>query len=114
MDVIHVRGLLLCWGGGALSCIGHHLDRDVSIARGCPAFDFNWIHQYCAQYSSDSGGAVLLVRFVPNVGVSVGTIENHAEQLWLIFGMFALGFMILTLPTGLVLGAVAKNVAVKK
>lgn len=42
------------------------------------------------------------------------TIENHADQLWLIFGMFALGFMILTLPTGLVLGAVAKKVAVKK
>lgn len=42
------------------------------------------------------------------------TIENHAGQLWLIFGMFALGFMILTLPTGLVLGAVAKKVAVKK
>ncbi|CAB0711577.1 hypothetical protein FRC0285_01875 [Corynebacterium diphtheriae] len=72
VDVIHAQGLLLCGGGGGLSCIGHHLDRDASIARRCAAFDFNWIHQYCAQYSSDSCGAVLLVRFVPNVEASVG------------------------------------------
>ncbi|CAB0618945.1 hypothetical protein CIP107536_02085 [Corynebacterium diphtheriae] len=71
VDVIYAQGLLLCGGGGGLSCIGHHLDRDASIARRCAAFDFNWIHQYCAQYSSDSCGAVLLVRFVPNVGASV-------------------------------------------
>ncbi|MCX0246475.1 MULTISPECIES: amino acid ABC transporter permease [Streptomyces] len=42
-----------------------------------------------------------------------GMIENEA-QLLLISGVFALGFVILTLPTGLVLGWVAKKVAVKR
>ncbi len=40
-------------------------------------------------------------------------IENEA-QLLLISGVFALGFVILTLPTGLILGWVAKKVAVKR
>ncbi|MFE7628805.1 amino acid ABC transporter permease [Streptomyces sp. NPDC057509] len=42
-----------------------------------------------------------------------GMIENEA-QLLLISGIFALGFVILTLPTGLILGWVAKKVAVKR
>ncbi|MGC4949631.1 amino acid ABC transporter permease [Streptomyces sp. DT224] len=42
-----------------------------------------------------------------------GMIENEA-QLLLISGIFALGFIILTLPTGLILGWVAKKVAVKR
>ncbi|CAB0526157.1 hypothetical protein CIP107506_02098 [Corynebacterium diphtheriae] len=48
VDVIHAQGLLLCGGGGGLSCIGHHLDRDASIARRCAAFDFNWTSILCA------------------------------------------------------------------
>ncbi|THA35523.1 amino acid ABC transporter permease [Streptomyces sp. A1277] len=40
-------------------------------------------------------------------------IENEA-QLLLISGVFALGFVILTLPTGLILGWVSKKVAVKR
>jgi glutamate transport system permease protein len=40
-------------------------------------------------------------------------IENEA-QVFLIGGIFALGFIILTLPTGLLLGWVAKRVAVKR
>jgi glutamate transport system permease protein len=40
-------------------------------------------------------------------------IENEAELL-LISAIFALGFVILTLPTGLILGWVAKRVAVKR
>ncbi|PIM69807.1 glutamate ABC transporter permease [Streptomyces sp. JV178] len=42
-----------------------------------------------------------------------GMIENEAELL-LISAIFALGFVILTLPTGLILGWVAKRVAVKR
>lgn len=42
------------------------------------------------------------------------TIENHANQLFLVFGIFALGFMILTLPMGLVLGSLSNRLAVKK
>ncbi|AHI23705.1 amino acid ABC transporter permease [Corynebacterium vitaeruminis] len=41
-------------------------------------------------------------------------IENHASALWAIFGAFALGFLILTLPMGLALGALSKKLAVKK
>lgn len=41
-------------------------------------------------------------------------IENHAADLFLIFGIFALGFMLLTLPTGFVIGALAQKLAVKK
>jgi glutamate transport system permease protein len=42
------------------------------------------------------------------------TIEFHANQLFLIFGIFALGFLILTLPMGVGLGALANKLAVKK
>lgn len=42
------------------------------------------------------------------------TIEFHANQLFIIFGIFALGFLILTLPMGLGLGALANRLAVKK
>lgn len=42
------------------------------------------------------------------------TIENHANQLFLVFAIFAAGFMILTLPMGLGLGKLADRVAVKK
>ncbi|WP_405978280.1 amino acid ABC transporter permease [Streptomyces sp. NBC_00158] len=41
-------------------------------------------------------------------------IENEADALFAIFGVFALGFVLLTLPTGLLLGWVAKRVAVKR
>lgn len=40
-------------------------------------------------------------------------IENHADQLWAIFGAFAIGFVILTLPMGLFLGYLSKRLAVK-
>ena len=39
-------------------------------------------------------------------------IENHADQLWAIFGAFAIGFVILTLPMGLFLGYLSKRLAV--
>jgi len=42
------------------------------------------------------------------------TIEFHASQLFVIFGVFALGFVILTLPMGLVVGHLADRMAVKK
>lgn len=42
------------------------------------------------------------------------TIENHANQLFIIFFIFALGFIILTLPMGLGLGKLAERMAVKK
>lgn len=42
------------------------------------------------------------------------TIENHADQLFLVFGIFALGFIILTLPMGLILGSMSNRLAVKK
>jgi len=41
-------------------------------------------------------------------------IENESDALFLVTAMFALGFVILTLPTGLLLGWVAKKVAVKR
>ncbi|MDB1088851.1 ABC transporter permease subunit [Streptomyces sp. ACA25] len=41
-------------------------------------------------------------------------IENEADALFLIFAMFAFGFIALTLPTGLVLGWVSKRVGVKR
>ncbi|MFE7134628.1 amino acid ABC transporter permease [Streptomyces sp. NPDC057638] len=41
-------------------------------------------------------------------------IENEADALFAVFGVFAFGFIVLTLPTGLVLGWVAKRVAVKR
>ncbi|MFE9256849.1 amino acid ABC transporter permease [Streptomyces sp. NPDC006879] len=41
-------------------------------------------------------------------------IENEAQALFAVFGIFALGFLLLTLPTGLLLGWVAKRMAVKR
>ncbi|MPY97199.1 MAG: ABC transporter permease subunit [Actinophytocola sp.] len=41
-------------------------------------------------------------------------IENEADLLFLIFGVVAFGFVLLTLPTGLVLGWVSNKVAVKR
>lgn len=41
-------------------------------------------------------------------------IENHASQLFVIFGCFALGFMALTLPMGYFLGALSTRMAVKR
>lgn len=41
-------------------------------------------------------------------------IEKDSDKLLLIFGIFALGFVLLTLPTGLILGWVAKKSAVKR
>lgn len=51
------------------------------------------------------GEAALLMREM---------IENESDALLLVTSMFALGFVILTLPTGLLLGWVAKKVAVKR
>ena len=42
------------------------------------------------------------------------TIEMHASQLFVIFFIFALGFIIPTLPMGLGLGKLSETVAVKK
>ncbi|WP_066524839.1 amino acid ABC transporter permease [Corynebacterium bouchesdurhonense] len=42
------------------------------------------------------------------------TIEMHASELFVIFGVFALGFIILTLPIGLIFGRLAERMAVKK
>jgi glutamate transport system permease protein len=41
-------------------------------------------------------------------------IENESDKLYLVFAVVALGFVILTLPTGLILGWVAKKAAVKR
>ncbi|MEU9609190.1 amino acid ABC transporter permease [Streptomyces sp. NPDC048057] len=41
-------------------------------------------------------------------------IENESDALIAVFAVFAFGFLVLTLPTGLVLGWVAKRVAVKR
>lgn len=41
-------------------------------------------------------------------------IENEAHLLFLVTSVIALGFVFLTLPTGLILGQVAKKVAVKR
>ena len=42
------------------------------------------------------------------------TIEMHASQLFIIFFIFALGFIILTLPMGLGLGKLSEKLAVQK
>lgn len=42
------------------------------------------------------------------------TIEFHANELFIIFGVFALGFVILTLPIGLAVGKLSDRLAVKK
>ncbi|MFD8014595.1 amino acid ABC transporter permease [Streptomyces sp. NPDC058955] len=41
-------------------------------------------------------------------------IENEADALFVVFGIFAFGFILLTLPTGLFLGWAAKRLAVKR
>jgi glutamate transport system permease protein len=41
-------------------------------------------------------------------------LENEADALFAVFGVVALGFIFLTLPTGLLLGWVSKRVAVKR
>ncbi|MCX2971364.1 amino acid ABC transporter permease [Streptomyces sp. TRM70308] len=41
-------------------------------------------------------------------------IENESDAVLLVFGTFALVFILLTLPTGLLLGRVGKRVAVKR
>lgn len=41
-------------------------------------------------------------------------IENESDVILLVFAIFGLGFVVLTLPLGLVLGWVAKRVAVKR
>ncbi|MFJ8132085.1 amino acid ABC transporter permease [Streptomyces hydrogenans] len=43
-----------------------------------------------------------------------GMIENEAQALFTVFGIFAFGFIVLTLPTGLFLGWAAKRLAVKR
>ncbi|GAB2513338.1 putative glutamine ABC transporter permease protein GlnM [Corynebacterium atrinae] len=42
------------------------------------------------------------------------TIEIHANMLFAVFAIFALGFIILTLPTGLALGRLSTRLAVRK
>lgn len=41
-------------------------------------------------------------------------VENESDKVLLVFSIFALGFVLLTLPTGLILGWVAKKLAVKR
>ncbi|MFJ8018151.1 amino acid ABC transporter permease [Streptomyces sp. NPDC096339] len=41
-------------------------------------------------------------------------LENETQALFAVFAVFAFGFVVLTLPTGLLLGWVAKRVAVKR
>ncbi|WP_340557313.1 amino acid ABC transporter permease [Streptomyces sp. GSL17-111] len=41
-------------------------------------------------------------------------IENESDAILLVFAVFAFGFIVLTLPTGLVLGWLSKRVAVKR
>ncbi|WP_030221357.1 amino acid ABC transporter permease [Streptomyces bikiniensis] len=41
-------------------------------------------------------------------------IENEAQALFTVFAIFAFGFIVLTLPTGLALGWAAKRLAVKR
>ncbi|MFI5757860.1 amino acid ABC transporter permease [Streptomyces sp. NPDC051569] len=41
-------------------------------------------------------------------------VENEADALLAVFAVFAFGFIVLTLPTGLFLGWVSKRVAVKR
>ncbi len=41
-------------------------------------------------------------------------LENEAQAIFAVFAVFALGFVLLTLPTGLLLGWVSKRVAVKR
>ncbi|RZS30557.1 amino acid ABC transporter membrane protein 1 (PAAT family) [Herbihabitans rhizosphaerae] len=47
-------------------------------------------------------------------GILRAMIEFESDRIMVVFLIFALGFVILTLPTGLILGQVAKKVAVKR
>ena len=62
-------------------------------------FFFGWIKGY------GHAEASLLMK---------STIEFHANQLFVIFGVFAAGFLILTLPMGLALGWLSDRLAVKR
>lgn len=42
------------------------------------------------------------------------TIENHADQVFMIFAVIAAGFMALTLPTGVLTGYLGRRLAVKR
>lgn len=42
------------------------------------------------------------------------TVEMHAHELFVIFGVFALGFIVLTLPIGLIFGRLSQRMAVNK
>lgn len=42
------------------------------------------------------------------------SVENHADQVFVIFGIIALGFIIITLPMGLIFGEAGKRLAVKR
>lgn len=42
------------------------------------------------------------------------TVESHADQLFAIFGIIALGFIIITLPVGLITGKLGEKMAVKR
>ncbi|QBJ98220.1 amino acid ABC transporter permease [Rhodococcus sp. ABRD24] len=41
-------------------------------------------------------------------------IENESDKLFLVFGIFAIGFMVLTLPVGFLFGYLGKRMAVKR
>lgn len=41
-------------------------------------------------------------------------IENESDKLFIVFGIFAIGFMILTLPVGFFFGYLSKRMAVKR
>ncbi|GGM61951.1 glutamate ABC transporter permease [Longimycelium tulufanense] len=47
-------------------------------------------------------------------GLMKEMIENESDKILVVFGVFAVGFVLLTLPTGLLLGWVAKKMAVKR
>ncbi|NKS73803.1 amino acid ABC transporter permease, partial [Rhodococcus hoagii] len=51
---------------------------------------------------------------VPSVLLMKTMIENEADKLFLVFGIFAIGFMILTLPVGFLFGYLGKRLAVKR
>jgi len=47
-------------------------------------------------------------------GLMAAMIERESDKVMLVFAMFAVGFVILTLPMGMFLGWVAKKVSVKR
>ncbi|WP_333617690.1 amino acid ABC transporter permease [Dietzia sp.] len=42
------------------------------------------------------------------------TVESYADELFVIFGVIALGFIIITLPVGLITGKLGEKMAVKR